>query len=226
LTLLENAGYDLSQSPRAIELLSESYPADSSFGPYRSHPDEEERVELLQETIQANFSDSDSGGLLREEAFSTIRPHVVEIGIQLRLASRQYQLALKDMGRAETYYEGAPLLNYYKGEVYRGIGDHPFDAAQDQAWMETGKKAKSILVAEYKENSEENYKKALEFYEKALSAKPDLLVVYRGIGYIAYAQGENEKAISSFETYLTLDEHLDDRLYVERLLRELTEESI
>ncbi|MBW2714340.1 MAG: M48 family metallopeptidase, partial [Deltaproteobacteria bacterium] len=225
LTLLAKAGYDLSQAPRTLELLSEVYPADSSFGPYRSHPDEEKRIVLIQETIQTDFSDLDSADRIRKGEFGSLRPRVVEDSIQLRIAFRQYQLALKDLDRAEAYYEQGPLLNYYRGEVYRGIGDHPFDAAVDRAWMETGKKPKKERVAEFEGASNKNYGIALGFYQEALAENPELLMAYRGIGYIAYAQGREDSAISSFETYLTIEERLDDRLYIERLLRELTEES-
>ncbi len=225
LTLLAKAGYDLSQAPRSLELLSEVYPADSSFGPYRSHPDEEKRIVLIQETIQTDFSDLDSADRIRKGEFGSLRPRVVEDSIQLRVAFRQYQLALEDLDRAEAYYKEGPLLNYYRGEVYRGIGDHPFDAAVDRAWMETGKKPEKDLVAEFEEASNKNYGIALGFYQKALAENSELLMAYRGIGYIAYAQGREDSAISSFETYLTIEERLDDRLYIERLLRELTEES-
>lgn len=241
LTLLAKAGYDLSQAPRTMELLSEAHHADSTFGPFRSHPDEEDRMALLQKYIQTDFRDIESADVIRQGEFGPIRPLVVEEAIQLRLSFRQYQLALKDLDRAEAYFEGAPLLNYYRGEVYRGMGDHPFDAAYDKAWMETGKKPEEELIVEFEEASHENYEKALKFYKKALSGDSETLVAYRGMGYIAYTQGRESEAISAFETYLTIDERvgdervgedrlgeerLDDRLYIERLLRELREESI
>jgi tetratricopeptide (TPR) repeat protein len=180
---------------------------------------------LLQKTIQTDFREFEFADLIRKGEFGLVRPLVIEEAIQLRLSFRQYQLALKDLDRAEAYYEGASLLNYYRGEVYRGMGDHPFDAAYDKAWMDTGKKPKEDLIAEFEEASTENYEKALEFYTKALSGDSEILVAYRGIGYIAYTQGREGEAVSAFETYLTIEERLDDRLYIERLLRELTEES-
>lgn len=223
--LLVKAGYDPAEAIRTLKLLSEVAPVDSTVGLYRSHPEDEKRMALLLEYIRENFKGLEFEPLDSQNEFGSMRPRIVEDGVQLRIAFRQYQLALNDLTRAETYYERAPLIDYYRGEVYRGIGDHPFDAAQDQAWMSTGKKAKDELVDEFKNAADKNYIEALAYYEKALAANPDLLIVYRGVGYIAYAQGRYEEALTSFTLYLTSEEKLNDRLYVERVLRELTEES-
>jgi len=222
LVLLHEQGYQIAQATRAFELLQNTHPEQSGFGSiYSSHPDDAKRIGYVNEMIAMSYPDAIDIGFVGEEEYQAIWPRAFEMDLQICLIYRKYRLVLNEIDRATTHYDNAPLLDFYRAEAYRGMADHPLDAADEKAWMEKGKKASRKLIDQFESEREANYVKAEEFYRAALAANPQLSKAHRGIGLIAMTGGRQDEAIVELGSYLLSSDKLPDRRHIERLLRDL-----
>lgn len=138
LTYMQQAGYDLQQSPEIFKIfqtLPESLTVKGSV--YSSHPDNKERIKYLEEKIKGSYSGF-VGEPVVSETFTKIRSKIVEANVNIRLSDHQYELALLTLEQAEIYYKKAALIQYYRGEVYRLKADNPGKAAKEIEWLASG----------------------------------------------------------------------------------------
>jgi hypothetical protein len=64
---------------------------------------------------------------------------MVDDSIAMRLRRRQFQLALNLLDQVGAGFLDGAKRDFYRGEVYRGFYRCPQDAAQEYAWIHTGK---------------------------------------------------------------------------------------
>ena len=87
------------------------------------------------------------------------------------------------------FCENEYLLKFYKGEVYRLRGD-----------------------------IENNYDKAIDYYNESLKAKKDFPDVYRELGLLQLKIEKNEEAKKNLKKYLELAKNPQDAAIIESYL--------
>lgn len=138
LTYMNQAGYDLQQSPEIFNIfqeLPESLTVKNSV--YSSHPDNKERVKYLQEKIKASYAGTVSEPV-ESEVFNKCRRKIVEANVNIRLRDHRYEIALLTLEQAEKYYKKVALIQYYRGEAYRLKASNPDKAAKEMEWLASG----------------------------------------------------------------------------------------
>lgn len=219
LQYLHNAGFDVRQSPAVFERFSTLPKSNSIAGSiYSSHPDNQERINYLNEKIQIEFDQPNF--LQPSEQFEKTRARMVELNVKLRLRAKQYQMALKLLDEAEDYYNQQDKITYYRGEVYRLMADNPEAAAKEHAWLqerrmrEEDKKLYEQKIAEYR-NKARNLFLTIRESEKAPKE------MFRGLGMICKQQGDVEHAKLYLQAYLDQPTPPKDRLYIQHQLEQL-----
>ena len=200
--------------------LNQSIPKANSIAGsiYSSHPDNQERINYLNESIQFEFDQPNA--LQPSEQFEKTRARMVELNVKLRLRARQYQMALKLLDEAEDYYQQQDKITYYRGEVYRLMADNPEAAAKEHAWLQE-RRVREEDKNLYKQKIAEHRTKARDLFLTIQESENAPKEMFRGLGMICKQQGEDEKAKLYLQAYLDQPTPPKDRLYIQHQLEQL-----
>lgn len=79
------------------------------------------------------------------------------------------------------------------------------------------------LIDSFKARTAGEQAAALAAYKRALALDRSVSVAHRGIGLIAYQQGDKDTARRELQEYVNSGQGITDRRYIERILREVTQ---
>lgn len=216
---LAAAQYDVRQSPAIFERFAKLPKANSVAGSiYSSHPDNEERIQYLNEQISTQYPQSVDPR--SPERFADVRSRLVDLNVNLRLRSKQYQMTLDLLDETATYYPHQETLIYYRGEARRLMADDPAAAAKEYAWLnersETEADKQRFLAA-----AEDNRLQAIQLFTSILESPDAPRETHRGLGLIYQQQGDKDKARFHLQAYLAQETPPKDRLFIQHQLDQL-----
>jgi DNA invertase Pin-like site-specific DNA recombinase len=216
---LASAQYDVRQSPAIFERFAQLPKANSVAGSiYSSHPDNEERIQYLNEQISSQYPQSVDPR--SPERFVDVRSRLVDLNVNLRLRSKQYQMTLDLLDETATYYPHQETLIYYRGEARRLMADDPAAAAKEYAWLnersETEADKQRFLAA-----AEDNRRQAIQLFTSILESPDAPRETHRGLGLIYQQQGDKDKARFHLQAYLAQETPPKDRLFIQHQLDQL-----
>ena len=211
-------GYSPDEAIRVFERIQEVKNGEAVEGSwYSSHPSNSQRAEALRERVRKGEIPA---GQHRGEgaAYREVAALIAEENIRLKLNARQYELALDAATRSLTEHPDSALYHFYQGEAYRSMGDDSKGAAREHSWI-YGKSYNDALVAEFEGRRNEFYQSAEKAYQQALSLDSHLLVALRGLGLENLGRGEYDAARERLGAYLAQNKTVNDREYINNLLR-------
>jgi hypothetical protein len=100
------------------------------------------------------------------------------------------------------------------------MAEDPAGAAREDAWI-NDKTYNDDLVAEYRNKKQTLLASARQAYQESLSIDKNFAHAHRGLGLVAYAEGEKEVARKSLTYYLTHAKDITDRPYINNILGRL-----
>lgn len=222
LTYLVAAGYSAHAAPAVFEAFQSMESGEAARGSiYASHPDNTQRIAYLNEAIAEQFPDSGEEVAADTEQYGAMRARVLEENVKIRLSRKRFELTDRALERARRYAADGALIEYYLGEVRRGVADDPAAAARDRVLMHGEPKKEKEYLAAFQSERPQNYGRAVTHYQAALAARPDFALAHRGLGMVAHAQGRSADAIAALRIYLASGDDLADRSFVERILKNL-----
>lgn len=220
LGYLVAAGYSARAAPAVFEAFQSMESGEGARGSiYASHPDSAQRIAYLNEAIAERFADSPEEVTADTAQYGAMRDRVLEENVKIRLARKRFELTDRALARAQRYASDGALIEYYLGEVRRGVADDPAAAAQDRALMQDQRKKEKEFLAAFQAERPQNYERAVAHYQAALAARPGFALAHRGLGMVAHAQGRSADAIAALQVYLASDDDLSDRRFVERIIK-------
>ncbi len=196
--LTKNAGYDIRESKKMFEMLDLFMKDEKEKEPFffSSHPHVQERIknydELIKSATQTNVTPT------LTENYKTLIREVLLLNTTLCLEKGMFMTAQRNVDKLVLDYPDDKYGYYLKGELYRERQD-------------TEKKKKD-------RPKEDDYKLALEAYDKALAIDSQYAVALKGKAQVIYAQGDKEKAKEFFKSYLTADPNAKDKAFIQRLI--------
>ncbi len=221
LEYMSRAGYPLEGAEQLFKLLQEVKQKESAWGSvYSSHPDNQQRAQATREIIASGRWATNTGGANGAKEYLRLRDTLILENVRLKLNVRQYQLAIESADGALVKNPSSPWLHYYRGEAYRLMAEDPAGAAREHAWI-NDKKYNDDLVAEYVNKKQALLTSAREAYQQSLSADKGFSHAYRGLGLVAYDEGERQAARESLTYYLTHAKEITDRPYINNILGRL-----
>lgn len=221
LDYMSRAGYPLEGAEQMFKLLAEIKQKESAWGSvYSSHPDNQQRVEATRELIQSGRLATNAGGDNGAARYIAVRDKLILENVRLKLNVRQYQLALDAADRALATNPKLPWLYYYRGEAYLRMAEDPVGAAREDAWI-NDKKHNDELIGEHRNKKQARLTSARQAYEESLRVDKSFMHGHRGLGLVAYAEGENKMARESLTRYLTHAKDITDRPYINNILGRL-----
>lgn len=219
LYYLQDAQFDLSQSPKVFELFSSLPDSRSISGSiYSSHPDNQERIEYLNSLIQSEFHQASIPPSPSNE-FESVKAELFELNVKLRLRAKQYQMTLDLLEEADQYYSEKTLITFYRAEAFRLMAQNPDLAAQEHAWLEDRKLTDEDTNL-FNQKVDENWVSAKDLYLNILNATNAPVTVHRGLALAYLHEGDNDQAKMHLQAYIAADA-IKDRLYYKNLLNNL-----
>ena len=154
-----------------------------------SHPAPEERIENLKKHTKEYENVKNKKN--RNELKEKIHPHLkkwVKNEIRLKNKPEQTEFVIE-----KTFEDNEDdyLLKFYKGEIYRLIGV---------------------------KGEENNYDKAIDYYDESIKAKNDFPDVYKELGLLQLKIEKNEEAKKNLRKYLKLAKSPQDAAIIESYL--------
>ena len=189
--LVVNAGYDPAETPRLFEHLKEEVLREGAKEPFFFGTHPR-----LQERID-NYSSFISalqpgfGTKKHTDIFSTRITGLIYDNAGLDLKAGRFDVALKGADRYITLNPDDPAGYCITGDVWQQ--KDPLKGGQP----------------------------ALEAYRKALELDPDWARAHRGIGVIAFKEGDDSKALYHLKRYIELDPDTTERAYIEQYIDEI-----
>ncbi len=221
LKLLAKAGYRLDAAPRVFEILSEVKNAELARGSiFSSHPDNQKRISYIGEKIGKGEILQQADAVSGEERYLAVQKKVILQTIRLKLNRRLYELTRDSIRAGLMMRPDDPWLYYYEGESYRRAAADFEGAAREHAWL-YGEKLNQTLISRFEKDREHHLKQAKEAYLKALGLDAAFPEAYRGLGLVAFEEGENDAARDYLKKYLAGNKKAGDRRYIERLLEKI-----
>ena len=221
LDYMAQAGYTLAGADQLFAILSEVSQQESIWGSvYSSHPDNAARADATRELIAGGRLPVNAGGRVGEAEYREVRGRVFVENLQLKLNVRQYELTVAAADKALVQVPGSPWLQYYRGEAYRLMAEDPAGAAREHAWIHD-KKNSDELVEEYRKKKAESLAAARQAYQQALAADSNFATAYRGLGLVAYAEGDRRAARAALGQYLARGRDISDRRYINNIMGRL-----
>lgn len=222
LQYMAQAGYALAGADRLFAILSEVNRQESIWGSaYSSHPDNQVRAEATRAVVASGSVPENAGGRVGAPEYREIRKRVFIENLQLKLNVRQYELAAAAAEQALAQAPGSPWLHYYRGEAYRLMAEDPVGAAREHAWIHD-KKSDDALVEEYRNKRPTSLATARQDYQQALAADRNFAMAYRGLGLVAFAEGNHRAAREALSQYLARGLDISDRRYINNIMGRLT----
>jgi predicted Zn-dependent protease len=221
LEYMWRAGYPLEGAEQTFKLIQEVKQKESVWGSvYSSHPDNEQRAQATREIIGRLGLSTNAGNPNGAEKYLAIRGALMLENVRLKLNVRQYQLAVESADRALAQDPKSPWWHYYRGEAYLRMAEDPAGAAREDAWI-NDKTYNDDLVAEYRNRKQTLLATARQAYQESLGIDKNFAHAYRGLGLVAYAEGESKAARESLTYYLTHAKDITDRPYINNILGRL-----
>ncbi|MCK7583612.1 MAG: M48 family metalloprotease [Chromatiales bacterium] len=221
LEYMAQSGYALAGADQLFAILSEVGRQESIWGSiYSSHPDNAARADATREIVASGRLPVNAGGRVGEPEYREIRGRVFVENLQLKLNVRQYELAAAAADKALNQVPGSAWLHYYRGEAYRLMAEDPAGAAREHAWIHDQPYGDE-LVEEYRKKKPELLATARQAYRQALAADSNFAAAYRGLGLVAYAEGDHRAAREALGTYLARGRDISDRRYINNIMGRL-----
>lgn len=198
-----------------MELVKKGESLDGSW--YSSHPANAARRDTLKTLLREGKVTTPA----RTRDTAQYRGQVASIAaenIRLKLAARQYESALDAASRNLADHPDSGTLLAYKGEAYRHMADDPLGAAREHAWL-YGKTYNDKLAAEFEQRRGEFRDAAHAAYVEALARDKALPLAQRGLGLVQLGRGEYKQARETLAAYLNHQPVVQDRDYINNLLR-------
>lgn len=222
LEYMARAGYPLDGAEKMFKLLEQVKQKESFWGSvYSSHPDNKQRAEATHEIISSGRLPKSVGTVVANPY--TIRDALVLEDLRLKLNVRQYQIAMEAADRALARDPKSPWLHYYRGEALLRMVQDPEGAAREDAWA-NDKKYNDALIAEHRERKTERLATAREAFRQSLALDNDFAHAHRGLGLVAYADGDNRTAREALQRYLKNGKEITDWPYINNILGRLDNE--
>ena len=223
LEYMRGANYDVRQSQEVFRVIQETKAVESVPGSiYASHPTHQQRIDKAKEWIATLYSTQGSQGFVGVETYQSVRQQVTRLNLQLKLNEKQFQLTIEAVDKALQHAMNDPWLWYYKGEAYRLMAEQPKSAAREYIWL-NGKQpgdAEEVLQ-QFTASKGENLQQAAQIFRDALSRAGELPQLHRGLGLVAFVEGDNSSAVQELHRYLEGEPQAKDKLYIEHILQDL-----
>lgn len=221
LEYMAHAGYSLKGAEQLFRVIQEVKPKESIWGSaYSSHPDNQKRAQDTREIINSGRLVSQVDGRVGQQEYHAVRDRLIIENIQLKLNVRQYELAAEAADRALVEAPTSPQLHYYRGEADRLRAEDPVAAAREHAWIHD-KTNNAELVEEFRGRKTALLASAKLAYQQALKADPGFADAYRGLGLVAYAEGDKKTAREMLNRYLASGHDISDRRYINNIIGRL-----
>jgi beta-barrel assembly-enhancing protease len=212
------AGYSLAEVTRLFEVIQEVAQRESIWGSvYSSHPDNQQRTLQAREVIESAKLASNAGARSGVQEYLAVRHSVIVENIRLKLNIRHYQLAAKSAEAALAHAPQSAWLHYYRGEAYRLMAEDPEGSAREQAWI-SGSAPNKELVAEFRGRKRTLLASAKQSFQESLAFEAQFAEAYRGLGLVAFAEGDVMAARVALRQYLAKGKDIKDRRYIDHVL--------
>ena len=156
--------------------------------------------------------------------YMSIRTRLVHENLSLKLRAKQFELTKEAAIKALNKDASDPWLYYYRAEAQRRSAAEPEAAAKESVWL-YGKTYNDELVDSFKNQKKQLYGSAKNDFMKCLELDQSFAVAYRGLGLIAYDEGNKQIAVANLSLYLEKGEKINDARYIRALLREVSNEN-
>ena len=217
LDYMARAGYSLQGAEELFKLLQEVNQRESIWGSvYSSHPDNAKRTSDTQALLVSRHNQV-PGGRTNTPEYLQIRDRIVLENLRLKLNIHQYALTVKIADQDLARTPAAPWLHYYRGEAYRMMAEDPVGAAREDAWIRD-EQSSSELVEKFRQQKAAHLGKARQSYRQALDHDKDFTMAHRGLGLVAYAEGDHHTAREELKRYLDRGRNISDRRYINNIL--------
>jgi len=216
------AGYDTAEAIETFSEMNEIHELGKLEEYYYSdHPTNEARKKYLEEIMQNNQLEGTAKGYVGADTYHAAIQGLLLKNINLRLSRKHYQYALDEVDLAMKRLGESVELYYYKGEGHRLMAEDPRGAAIEQA-MRRLQTVDDKAVAAFQAEAVTHRDAARRAYRKTLSIDPSFGTAHRGLGFLAFNEGDKEKAKMEFETYLNMSKNIWDYKYIRKILEELS----
>lgn len=192
--IMINNGYDVTQAPKAFDILAQFIKDDKIKQPYffSTHPRVKERMESFKELCAENkASVGKQGNILNEDTYGRkIEPLLLPNALA-NINCNRFKMAQRGIERYTKNKPQDPEGYYCMGKLFNS------------------KKEKGDI------------EKAIENYMKAIELDAGYARSYRELGFICYKNKQTQEAREYFERYLALSSNPEDRAYIEKYVEEL-----
>lgn len=221
LEYMARAGYPLDGAEQLFKVLQEVKRKESTWGSvYSSHPDNQQRAQATRAVIASGRLPTNAGATNGAKEYLAVRDALLLENVRLKLNVRQYQLAVESADSALVKNPTSPWLHYHRGEAYRLMAEDPAGAAREHAWI-NDKRYNDDLVVEYRNKKQALLASARAAYQQALTVDNAFSHAHRGLGLVAYAEGQSKSARESLTYYLKHAKEITDRPYITNILGRL-----
>lgn len=221
LEYMAQAGYPLEGAEQLFRLLQEVKEKESVWGSvYSSHPDNQQRSQIAKDIIDSRRLPTNAGASLAAAEYLGIRNRLIVENLQLKLNVRQYQLAADYAAQALQQNPASAWLYYYHGEAHRLMAEDPVGAAREHAWIHD-QKSDTELIESYRKKKAALQATARQSYLQALTTDKHLVIAYRGLGLLAYAEDDRKAAREALNYYLKHGSDIRDRRYIDNIIGRL-----
>ena len=223
LKLAAASGYRVQEAPRLFAVLNEvEDPGALQTFFYSDHPANQTRARYTQALLDSGTISIPAQGVTNGEAYQNATRGVAQENIHLRLQKGHYQYALAEAEAGLARRGDDAWLHYYAGEAHRQIAADPEGAAREQV-MRHRKEADKALIESLKQRAGEERAAARAAYLRALELDPTLALAHRGIGLVAYQQGDKQTTRDELQAYLRGTQKVTDKRYIEKILAEVAQ---
>jgi len=217
LDYMARAGYSLNGAEQLFKLLQEVNSRESIWGSvYSSHPENAQRAQDTQALLAGRHRAAAEGRTNARE-YQEIRGRIALENLRLKLNIHQYALAAKAADQYLVKSPAAPWLFYYRGEAYRMMAEDPAGAAREDAWIRD-EKSSDELVERFRQMKAAHLDKARQSYRQALDHDKEFAMAHRGLGLVAFAEGDHQAAREALKHYLDRGRNISDRRYINNIL--------
>ena len=214
MKIIAQTNINLNEGAEAIRRLKQVKHAKESSSIWGSHDSIEDRIDTYYQRVeqhQWNLSTSEPA----IENYQIFRAELAKQVIDIRIRNKQFELAEDVISQELELAPKNAMLYFYLGEVNRLKVQEFEAAAKEYSWLydqKNDEKLKALL----RENHIAYLDSAKQSYEKAIAIDETFTLSYRGLGMLALAENEKEKAKYLFNKYLKTD-GIRDRRYIESL---------
>lgn len=221
LDYMAQTGYSLQGAEQMFKLLQEVKYKESLWGSvYSSHPDNQQRAQYTREILDSGKLAPSSAAAVTVRDYTGLRDRLILETVRLKLNVRQYELATEYVDKALARNPRSAWLHYYRGEAHRLMAEDPAGAAREYAWI-YDKTYSDELVEQYRHKKSSLLDAAKQAYRQSLSVDKKFAYAHRGLGLVAYAEGEAKAAQEALRYYLANATEVNDRRYIDNIIGRL-----